>query len=593
MLNLIKKERDGEEFINRQEIRELSHMMAEIDRETVYIPIFEKEFLNESRIYYSKEAQEFFYQSTAPQYLNKVKTRLKEEIERAEKCLDPGTNQKIQLVLKEEMIEKYKELVIKKENSGVLSMLKDERIQELQLVYDILSLVEGALKPTIDMIKEYAIGEGLAIVQDEQKDKDTPLEMVDQVIDLRVKYDDLLLKSFSKEVKDLRIRDKDFSKAIKDAFDNIVNTNKRFPEYLSLLLDKKLKKGKNQIEDQDSDLFFERAILIFRHIREKDAFHEYYKNHLSKRLLQIRSCSEDIEKLFISKLKKEFGYQYTAKLEGMFKDMKLSTEINQEWKDYQNKQQKKTSIELQIQVLTHGCWPVSSNQRLELPNYINDTTSVFKDFYLNKYSGRKLTWMYNMGTADIKANGYPKKYDLTVSTYQMGILVRFNYKKELTLGDLLEQTKIPSADLKKNLIALCLPADKENPNSKLLNRVSTQKDKKEIDKDTTFVPNEKFISKLIKVKILPIQLKETVEQYQETNEKINEERKWVMDAVIVRIMKMRKKMEHRQLILETMEQIQNKFMPTPDMIKKRIESLIERDYLERSEDDRSTYRYLA
>jgi cullin 3 len=28
-------------------------------------------------------------------------------------------------------------------------------------------------------------------------------------------------------------------------------------------------------------------------------------------------------------------------------------------------------------------------------------------------------------------------------------------------------------------------------------------------------------------------------------------------------------------------------------IKKRIESLIEREYLERSEDDRRTYRYIA
>jgi cullin 3 len=153
------------------------------------------------------------------------------------------------------------------------------------------------------------------------------------------------------------------------------------------------------------------------------------------------------------------------------------------------------------------------------------------------------------------------------------------------------QTKIPMQDLKKNLIALCLPADKEIPGSKLLLR--SPKDKKEIDKDTIFSPNEKFLSKLIKVKILPVVMKETQEQHQETNEKINEERKWVMDAVIVRIMKMRKKMEHRQLVLETTEQLQSKFMPSPEMIKKRIESLIEREYLERAEDDRNVYHYLA
>jgi cullin 3 len=461
---------------------------------------------------------------------------------------------------------------------------------ELKLVYDVLSLVEGALNPTIEMLKTYTINEGLLIVEDEQKDKN-PLDLVECIIDLRVKYDELLLKSFSKQIKEVKVRDKEFSKAIKDAFDLIVNTNRRVPEYLSLLLDKKLKKGKNQIEDKDQDYFFDRIILLFRHVKEKDAFHEYYKNHLAKRLLSQRSASDDAEKLFISKLKKEFGYQFTAKLEGMFKDVKISKDINQEWKEYQVKLEKKPEIELTVQVLTHGCWPVTSNCSMELPSYIETGCSIFKDYYLGKYSGRRLTWMYNMGTADIRANGYQKKYDLTVSTYQMGIMLRFNQQEKISFAELLNQTKIPSNDLKKNLIALCLATDKENPNSKLLLRET--KDKKEIDGDTLFVPNEDFSSKLIKVKILPVVMKESNEQNLETNEKINEERKWVLDAVIVRIMKMRKKLEHRQLVLESTQQLSSRFMPSPEMIKKRIESLIDREYLERSEEDRNFYHYLA
>jgi cullin 3 len=95
----------------------------------VYIPVFENDFLKESHLFYAKEAQLFFDSSTAPQYLSKVKQRLKEEVERAEKCLDIDSNEKIQNVLKEEMIERYKELVIKKENTGVLNMLKDDRTE--------------------------------------------------------------------------------------------------------------------------------------------------------------------------------------------------------------------------------------------------------------------------------------------------------------------------------------------------------------------------------------------------------------------------------------------------------------------------------
>jgi cullin 3 len=52
-------------------------------------------------------------------------------------------------------------------------------------------------------------------------------------------------------------------------------------------------------------------------------------------------------------------------------------------------------------------------------------------------------------------------------------------------------------------------------------------------------------------------------------------------------------MEHSSLIAEVIKQLQARFMPNPNIIKKRIESLIEREYLERSKTDRKLYNYLA
>lgn len=66
-----------------------------------------------------------------------------------------------------------------------------------------------------------------------------------------------------------------------------------------------------------------------------------------------------------------------------------------------------------------------------------------------------------------------------------------------------------------------------------------------------------------------------------------------IEAAIVRIMKSRKTMEHSSLIAEVIKQLQSRFMPNPNIIKKRIESLIEREYLERSKTDRKLYNYLA
>ena len=39
--------------------------------------------------------------------------------------------------------------------------------------------------------------------------------------------------------------------------------------------------------------------------------------------------------------------------------------------------------------------------------------------------------------------------------------------------------------------------------------------------------------------------------------------------------------------------LKSRFMPNPITIKKRIESLIERDYLKRSESDKKVYTYIA
>lgn len=78
---------------------------------------------------------------------------------------------------------------------------------------------------------------------------------------------------------------------------------------------------------------------------------------------------------------------------------------------------------------------------------------------------------------------------------------------------------------------------------------------------------------------------------EKTHEEVFRDREYQVDAAIVRIMKARKRLTHTLLISETMTQL--KFPAQNNDIKKRIESLIEREYLERDPEDNSMYRYLA
>ena len=60
----------------------------------------------------------------------------------------------------------------------------------------------------------------------------------------------------------------------------------------------------------------------------------------------------------------------------------------------------------------------------------------------------------------------------------------------------------------------------------------------------------------------------------------------------MRIMKDRKHLSHNELVNEVTQQLSSRFQPVPLQIKKRIEALIERDYLDRG-DDKKSYKYVA
>jgi len=83
---------------------------------------------------------------------------------------------------------------------------------------------------------------------------------------------------------------------------------------------------------------------------------------------------------------------------------------------------------------------------------------------------------------------------------------------------------------------------------------------KEIHPTDKFFVNDSFTSKLFRVKINPITAKiESDPERQETRNKVDDDRKHVIDAAIVRIMKTRKTMTHTQLIAEVWNSINRIF----------------------------------
>lgn len=102
--------------------------------------------------------------------------------------------------------------------------------------------------------------------------------------------------------------------------------------------------------------------------------------------------------------------------------------------------------------------------------------------------------------------------------------------------------------------------------------------------------NASFTSNQRRIRITNITMKETTEERKKTHDSVSKDRLYFIDAAVVRIMKARKTVDHRDLMGEVLAQL--KFPASSSDIKKRIESLIEREYMERV-DGVSRYKYLA
>ena len=112
---------------------------------------------------------------------------------------------------------------------------------------------------------------------------------------------------------------------------------------------------------------------------------------------------------------------------------------------------------------------------------------------------------------------------------------------------------------------------------------------KDVDVDDSFSFHAEFTSKLRRIKINQIQLRTTPEEQEQTQEQVFADRQYQVDAAIVRIMKTRKHMSHAQLMSEVFDLC--KFPMNASELKKRIESLIDREYMER--DGANGYNYMA
>ncbi|KAI8089896.1 Cullin [Halteromyces radiatus] len=569
----------------------------------IYIEEFERPYLVHTKRYYEAEAAREIAAGSISQFMNKASQRLSQEIMRNNQYCHSTSHSRIIKEFEAQYIAAYQHRIVDEFHN----MLEKERFDDCTLAYNLLNRLPDGLKPILDVYQDYICGLGKDIVSKLGSTvMKNPKAYVDQLLALHTKYYQINHQVFSADPLFTAATDKAFRTVINGT---IINSSSDGPETLARYCDMMMKKNagkrettsttatadgkkkgplrKTDIDEGDAEEKLTRMITLFKYVDDKDVFQKFYSRMLAKRLIYNALSSEELEANMISRLKEICGVEYTSKLNKMFTDISLSSDLNANFREYVKSQAdtKPTKVNFDILVLTAGAWPLNQKddqkssqiQKLHIPTEFEKGITLFENFYGKHHNGRRLLWQWNLARGDVRMNHLDRNYELQVGLYQMMILLLFNNAFSLTVNDIIEQSGLSQADVTRSLkplidlqVLLCNDALQETSEIRL---------------------NTQFTSKRTKIKVTVAAQQETQQETQATRKAVDEDRKMYIQAAIVRVMKSRQTLTHVQLIQEIIDQANSRFSPSVIMIKKCIEQLLEKQFIARHE--RDTYVYVA
>ncbi|KAJ0022736.1 hypothetical protein NQD34_014870 [Periophthalmus magnuspinnatus] len=609
LLNEIKNDRCGENP-NQKVIHGVINSFVHVEQYKKKFPlkfyqeIFEGPFLIKTGEYYKQEASNLLQESNCSQYMEKVLARLKDEEVRCRKYLHPSSYAKVIHECQQRMVADHLQFL----HGECQSIIRQEKRDDMANMYTLLRAVSNGLPHMIQELQVHIHNEGLRGTSNLSQEN-MPTQFVESVLEVHSKFVQLINTVLN--------GDQHFMSALDKALTSVVNYREpksicKAPELLAKYCDNLLKKSakgmtENEVEDKLTSF-----ITVFKYIDDKDIFQKFYARMLAKRLIHGLSLSMDSEEAMINKLKvctlhifkytfrplyfiikcllcllqQACGYEFTSKLHRMYTDMSVSADLNNKFNNFIKTQDTVVDlgISFQIYVLQAGAWPLTHvpSFTFAIPQELEKSVQMFELFYNQHFSGRKLTWLHYLCTGEVKMNYLSKPYVAMVTTYQMAVLLAFNNSLMVTYKELQDGTQMNEKELQKTIKSLL--------DVKMINHDS---EKEDIETESTFSLNMTFTSKRTKFKITTSMQKDTPQEMEQTRSAVDEDRKMYLQAAIVRIMKARKVLRHNALIQEVINQSKARFNPSISMIKKCIEVLIDKQYIERSQTSADEYSYVA
>lgn len=582
-----------------------------------YESIFENNFLQMSSQYYRKLSQQWMLSKTTPEYLESVDSAATFE---TSLCMSQQTLPKLESVLFSEFIgrDTVASTLINNPENGLSALMAGKKYPELGLMRRLFDRVPAAHELMCNAVKGYIAAMGARVTSS------LPAYDVytNELLCMQQQARKFLGASFGEDI--------DFAQAINNGFEIFMNEYTDTPVFLARFMHEMLAKnaravgnGEEEEEEKEGiDSIASEIVALFRHIHDKDRFEACYRKHLAARLLTGRSASIAAERRILALFRAECGSQYTSKADGMFHDMQFSEDITSEF-------QAKCvcPVKMNVSVLSSHLWSLKVPAECTLPSVVTDSCRLFEEYFTKKYDSRKFTWLHGLGIADVKVAITPTKvYSFLLSAHQLAILGSIfaddtSADVGLTVDKLADITKLPRADIRRCLSLFCrtrLITCWVNDENAELNPKQLTPAFRINDSLDRFYVNKRFAYKSHRVNLATLKdnansslsLSSSSQSNQSLSSSlsssssvrsesgtggdsdnvgdadmggddkvIEEDRKFVVDSAIVRIMKMNKTMKHGKLISEVTGMVKIKFVPSPQLLKNRIEHLIESEFV--------------
>ncbi|KAF1989989.1 cullin-4B [Aulographum hederae CBS 113979] len=570
-----------------------------------YSKVFEPRFLELSQQWVQQHADACAAKMTLEEYVHECHNLLEKESDRCKLYNMPASTQRdLTALLEHHLIERQENTLTSQPGLGLL--LDKNAVENIHALYTILQRRGSAAKLKAGFGK-WINETGTKIVFD-QKEIDS---MVVRLLTLKKQLDYVWRRAF--EGNDV------LGHVLRDEFASFINKsektdaawgtdNSKPGEMIAKYVDMLLRGGSKVIpsalsgvgskkvdaeedeeeevdEDKEVDNQLDQVLDIFRFLHGKAVFEAFYKKDLARRLLMGRSASQHAEKSMLQRLNTECGAGFTQNLEQMFKDIELGKEEMASYDNILAERSEQSQVQLDVKVLSAAAWPTYEESPIIIPADVKNAEDKFEAYYKSKHSGRRLEWKHKLAQCIIKADFPLGKKEVVVSSFQAVILLHFNNVpdgEKVSYEQLKIVTGLPENELNRTLQSLACA--KTRP----LNKHPKSRDVSPTD---SFSLNLDFQDKKIRIKINQIQLKETPQENKETHERVAQDRDFETQAAIVRIMKSRKKIGHASLVAEVIEATRKRGVLSVAAIKKTVDKLIEKDYMERTEE--GMYEYVA